>query len=60
VLRLIETSLEKPIILDVRDTATYVKSPVKIPESRHVAPDELEAGKLREIEHDRTVVAYCT
>jgi S1-C subfamily serine protease len=60
VLRLIETSLEKPIILDVRDTATYVKSPVKIPESRHVAPDELEAGKLREIERDRTVVAYCT
>jgi len=60
VLRLIETSREKPIILDVRDAATYVKSPVKIPESRHVAPDELEAGKLREIERDRTVVAYCT
>ena len=60
VLRLIQTSREKPIILDVRDTATYVKSPVKIPESRHVAPDELEAGKLREIERDRTVVAYCT
>jgi S1-C subfamily serine protease len=60
VLRLIETSREKPIILDVRDAATYVKSPVKIPESRHVTPDELEAGKLREIERDRTVVAYCT
>jgi len=60
VLRLIETSREKPIILDVRDTATYMQSPVKIPESRHVAPDELEAGKLSEVERDRTVVAYCT
>src|SRR3989454_7487995 len=60
VLRLIQTSRQKPSILDVRDTATYVKSPVKIPESRHVAPDGLEAGKPLEIERDRTVVAYCT
>ena len=60
VLRLIETSREKPIILDVRDTATYVRSPVKIPESRHVSADGLDAGKPLEIERDRTVVAYCT
>jgi S1-C subfamily serine protease len=62
VMRLIEISPEQPpIILDVRDRATYAKSPVKIPASRHVTPEELQAGtSALDIEANRTVVAYCT
>jgi S1-C subfamily serine protease len=61
-MRLIEISPEqRPIILDVRDRATYAKSPVKIPDSRHVTPEELQAGtSALDIEASRTVVAYCT
>jgi len=54
VMRLLETSRERPIILDVRDGATYAKSP-------HITPQELETGVTRlEIEPTRVVVAYCT
>ena len=62
VMRLIEISAEQPpIILDVRERATYAKSPVKIPASRHVTPEELQAGtSALDIEASRTVVAYCT
>ena len=62
VMRLIESSPEQPpIILDVRDRATYVKSPVKIPDSRHVTAEELQAGtSALDIGASRTVVAYCT
>jgi len=45
----------------VRERATYAKSPVKIPASRHVTPEELQAGtSALDIEASRTVVAYCT
>src|SRR5438093_3536715 len=62
VMRLIEISPEPPpIILDVRDRATYAKSPVKILDSRHITPEELQAGtSALDIEASRTVVAYCT
>jgi len=61
VVRLLETSRERPIILDVRDAATYQKSPVRIPDSKHITPQELESGVTAlKIEPTRTVVAYCT
>jgi len=61
-MRLIETSREAPpIILDVRDAATYAKSPVKIPDSRHITTEELQTGgSALEIDTNRTVIAYCT
>jgi len=61
VLKLLEDSADPPLILDVRDAATYARSPVRIPHSRHITPQALEsgAGKL-DVETDRTVVAYCT
>src|SRR5262249_35747429 len=37
-------SAEPPVILDVRDATTYAKSPVRIPNARHVAPQSLESG----------------
>src|SRR2546422_293137 len=61
VMRLLETSRERPIILDVRDAATYAKSPVRIPDARHITPRELETGvPALKIEPTRVVVAYCT
>lgn len=61
VARLIEASPEPPVILDVRDTTTYGKSPVRIPNARHVSPEDLESGRTDlEIDRTRTVVAYCT
>jgi serine protease Do len=62
VMRLIEASPDSPpVILDVRDGATYAKSPVKIQDARHLSPEELETG-LRPLDVDlnRTVVAYCS
>jgi rhodanese-related sulfurtransferase len=60
-MRLLETSSERPIIIDVRDGATYAKSPVRIPESRHITPHELETGVTAlKIEPTRVVIAYCT
>ena len=58
---LLETAPERPIILDVRDPETYRRSPVRIPESIHLAPEQLQqrVGTLA-IEPQRTVVAYCT
>jgi rhodanese-related sulfurtransferase len=60
-LRLLETAPEKPVILDVRDTGAYAKSPVRIADSVHITPEELQAGTPSvRIEPTRTVVAYCT
>jgi len=60
VARLIEAG-QAPVILDVRDAATYEKSPVRIPNSRHVPPQALEGASAGlDIDADRTVVAYCT
>jgi len=54
-------SAEPPVILDVRDAATYEKSPVRIPNARHVAPQSLENGAADlGVAPERTLIAYCT
>jgi S1-C subfamily serine protease len=58
VARLVDTA-EPPLILDVRDAATYAKSPVKIPRSVH-APLEALARDRLPADPARPVVAYCT
>lgn len=59
--RLLETAPERPIILDVRDGDTYRRSPVRIPDSLHLPPEDLEQRvSTLAIEPQRTVVAYCT
>jgi S1-C subfamily serine protease len=58
VARLIE-SAEPPLILDVRDSTTYAKSPVRIPRALHAPLDELARDRLP-ADPARTVVAYCT
>ena len=58
VARLVD-SAEPPVILDVRDAATYAKSPVKIPRSLHAPLDGLQRERLP-VDPARTVVAYCT
>ena len=61
VARLVDASPDPPLILDVRDASTYDKSPVRIPNARHFAPEALEGGSpALAIEPTRTVVAYCT
>ena len=61
VMKLIETSPQPPVILDVREATTYARSPVRIPNSLHVTPQALESGSSQvPVEPDRTVVAYCT
>ena len=58
VARLVD-SAEPPVILDVREAATYAKSPVKIPRSLHAPLESLERDHLP-TDPGRTVVAYCT
>jgi S1-C subfamily serine protease len=61
VLRLLEGAGERLIILDVRDEATYARSPVRIPGSKHVTQASLERRTAQlEVERERIVVAYCT
>jgi S1-C subfamily serine protease len=62
VARLLETSPEPPIILDVRSRETYEKSPVRLPRAEHVTPEDLASGATRipSMDRDRVVVAYCT
>jgi S1-C subfamily serine protease len=52
-------SAEPPVILDVRDAATYAKSPVKIPRALHAPLDDMQRDGLPS-DAGRTVVAYCT
>jgi S1-C subfamily serine protease len=60
--RLLDTSLDPPIILDARSTETYDKSPVRLPRAIHVAPEDLagERKPLLTVDGARTIVAYCT
>jgi S1-C subfamily serine protease len=52
---------DPPTILDVRDSDTYARSPVRIPRSVHVPMDSLTDGAPRvSADPSRTVVAYCT
>jgi serine protease Do len=62
VMRLIEALPDAPpVILDVRDRATYAKSPVKIQDARYFSPEELETGvRILDVDASRTVVAYCS
>jgi hypothetical protein len=61
VARLLERSTEPPLVLDVRAAAAYAKSPLRIPNSIHITPEELETGAaVTKIAPNRTIVAYCT
>ena len=61
VARLLESTEIRPVILDVRDEATYVKSPVRIPGAKHVTTQELTGGAAKlDVDRARMVVAYCT
>lgn len=45
----------------MRDTESYHRSPVRIPDSLHLAAEELQRDiSSLSIEPGRTVVAYCT
>lgn len=61
VMRLLDDGTNPPVILDVRDSTTYAKSPVRIPKAVHVTPESLEAGSAKlDVPTTRTLVAYCT
>jgi hypothetical protein len=61
VARLLDTGETGPVILDVRDTGTYRKSPVRIPRALHVPAERLAAGETTlPVDRQRAVVAYCT
>jgi S1-C subfamily serine protease len=54
-------SADPPVILDVRDIKAYDRSPVRIPNARHVTPQSLDGGAPDlGIPPDRTLIAYCT
>lgn len=59
--RLLDSGEQAPVILDVRDSATYQRSPVRIPYALHVPAERLAAGQTTvPVESTRAVVAYCT
>jgi hypothetical protein len=61
VARLLDGGEGSPVILDVRDKATYDKSLVRIPHALHVPAEQLTAaGTTLPVEPSRPVVAYCT
>ena len=61
VARLLELSTDPPVMLDVRTAETYQRSPVRIPRSVHLTPDDLAAGKASvPVDTSRMVVAYCS
>jgi len=54
-------SPDAPVILDVRATSAYDSSPVRIPRSLRVTPEQLAGGgSALPVEPTRSVVAYCT
>jgi hypothetical protein len=57
---ILDSGENSPVLLDVRDSETYRRSPVRIPRSLHVAADQLAAGTSLPVETNRPVVAYCT
>ena len=60
VARLMEGN-EPPAILDVREKGAYDRSPVRIPRSLRVIPDQLgDNGKRPDVDQKRLIVAYCT
>ena len=60
VARLLEGT-DPPAILDVRQTAAYEQSPVRIPRSLRISVQEIsEEGKRPDVDPARMIVAYCT
>jgi S1-C subfamily serine protease len=59
VARLLEGN-DPPAIFDVREATAYERSPVRIPRSLRVTVQDLAGGKRPDVDHARTVVAYCT
>jgi hypothetical protein len=61
VARLLDSGESGVVLLDVRDSDTYKKSPVRIPRALHVPSERLAAGETTvPVETNRPVVAYCT
>jgi S1-C subfamily serine protease len=61
IVKLLESSDNPPLLLDVRSASAYAKSPLKIPNALRVTPDDLKTGTSAiDLEPTRTVVAYCT
>ncbi|MBM3222171.1 MAG: trypsin-like serine protease [Candidatus Rokubacteria bacterium] len=59
--RLLDSGESGVVLLDVRDSDTFRKSPVRIRRALHVPAERLAAGETSlPIESDRPVVAYCT
>jgi hypothetical protein len=60
VARLLETP-DAPVLLDVRDSDTYARSPVRLPRARHVTPEVLASGEApSDLDPARPLVAYCS
>jgi serine protease Do len=59
VMRLIE-SAEPPVILDVRASDAYARSPVRIPRSTYLSLESLAERSSVPADPGRVVVAYCT
>ena len=57
--RLLEDAADPPLLLDVRAPAAYAQSPLRIPRSIRVDPEDPTGGGVQ-IKPDRLVVAYCT
>jgi hypothetical protein len=50
-----------PVLLDVRDSETYHRSPVSLPRALHVSAELLAAGQAKlPVDKRRAVIAYCT
>jgi S1-C subfamily serine protease len=61
VARWLDSGESAPVVLDVRDSDTYRRSPVRIARALHVPAERLEQGDaVVPVETDRAVVAYCT
>jgi S1-C subfamily serine protease len=60
VARLLDNGEASPVLLDVRDSETYGKSPVRLPHALHVPADRLGSASTLPVETSRPVVAYCT
>jgi S1-C subfamily serine protease len=61
VARLLDEGPASPVILDVRDSETYGKSPVRLPRAAHIPAERLAAGEVTvPVDTTRPVVAYCT
>jgi len=50
-----------PVILDVRSSADFETSPLKLPGAIRLSPEDAAAGRINlDIESSQIIVAYCT